>query len=89
NKNMKYGTFSQGLPTNMIGLIVQVTADLVKIWSTSSHRLMSYGIDDVPKQSREGDWIEIDLYSNGVMRGMRRMQAHLETRRDERGGMQV
>ncbi|GMT24958.1 hypothetical protein PFISCL1PPCAC_16255 [Pristionchus fissidentatus] len=72
----------------MIGLIVQVSADLVKIWSTSSRRLVSYSIHDVPEKCREGDWIDIEFDPSGVMKEIHKRESLLETRR-EGGGLKV
>ncbi|GMT24965.1 hypothetical protein PFISCL1PPCAC_16262, partial [Pristionchus fissidentatus] len=72
----------------MIGLIVQVSVDNVKIWSTSSRRLITYCIHDVPPKFREGDWIEIEFDSSGAMKGVYGTGSLVETRREE-GGLQV
>ncbi|GMS96049.1 hypothetical protein PENTCL1PPCAC_18224, partial [Pristionchus entomophagus] len=73
----------------MIGLIVQLTAEFCKIWSTSSLRFITYTRDDLPNGSHEGDWIEIEFNSSGVMKGIKKVEDILETIRDQRGKMQV
>ncbi|GMR48394.1 hypothetical protein PMAYCL1PPCAC_18589 [Pristionchus mayeri] len=73
----------------MIGLLVQLSADIVKIWSTSSRRLITYSRDDLPNDCHEGDWINIVFDAKGVLRNIHKTENVLETRRDERGKLQV
>lgn len=68
---------------------MQLTADIAKIWSVSSHRHIAYTRDDLPSDSHEGDWINIEFESTGVLRGIKKTKDYLETRRDQRGKMQV
>lgn len=68
---------------------MQLNVEFVKIWSVSSHRLMTYSRDDVPHDCGEGDWIDIEFDSSGVLTGIRRVRDSLETRRDETGVLKV
>ncbi|GMT24967.1 hypothetical protein PFISCL1PPCAC_16264, partial [Pristionchus fissidentatus] len=66
----------------MIGLIVQISDSLVKIWSISRRRIINYSIHDVPAKCKEGDWINIEFNVSGVLMGMHKRESLLEMRRE-------